>query len=312
MKTLNMKTIYSTILLLLFVGPIFGQVDRTEPPKPGPAPEFEFESPSSFTMDNGLEVIVSENHEMPLVSFKLAVDVDPVKEKEAVGFVDAASNLLRNGTVNHEKSEIDESIDFIGASLYTFENGMYANCLSKHTDKLLDVMSDVVMNPTFPKEEVEKYKKQSKSELASSKTNASFIAQRVARKLRNGDHPYGELKTEKTIDKINPSLCKDYHGTYYKPNVSYLVMVGDITTDEAKKYAEKYFGDWNKSEVPEHSYDFPERNKVRSFSTVRNSFLWAACKIEAFSSAFLPEISWARFWFLSWRISCSCFRVWCS
>ena len=261
MKILKFKILSTIVSLLLIGGPLLGQVDRSEPPKPGPAPEIEFEEPASFTLDNGLEVIVSENHEMPLVSFQLAVDVDPVKEKDAVGYVSAASNLLRNGTSEREKAEIDEAVDFIGARLSTFENGLYASCLSKHTDKLLDVVADVVKNPTFPDEEVEKYKKKSKSQLASSATDASFISRRVGRKLRNGDHPYGEIETEETIDNITRDLCEEYHGQYYKPNTSYLVMVGDITPEKAKEYAEKYFGDWEKGEVPEHAYDFPERNK---------------------------------------------------
>ena len=261
MKILKFKILTIIASLFLIGGPLLGQVDRSEPPKPGPAPEIEFDEPASFTLDNGLEVIVSENHEMPLVSFQLAVDVDPVKEEDAVGYVSAAGNLLRNGTTTREKAEIDETVDFIGASLNTFENGLYASCLSKHSDKLLDVMADVVKNPTFPEGEVEKYKKKSKSQLASSATDASFISRRVGRKLRNGDHPYGEIRTKETIDNIKRELCEQYHGQYYKPNTSYLVMVGDITPEEAREYAEKYFGDWEKAEVPAHTYDFPKRNE---------------------------------------------------
>jgi predicted Zn-dependent peptidase len=262
MRTLKFKILLPIVSLILIGGSVAAQVDRSEPPKPGPAPEIKFEEPTSFTLDNGLQVIVSENHEMPLVSFQLAVDVDPVKEGDAVGYVSAAGNLLRNGTENREKAEIDESVDFIGASLNTYENGIYATSLTKHSDKLLDVMADVVKNPTFPEKEVDKYKQKTKSSLASSSTNASFIAQRVARKLRNGDHPYGELETKKTIDNISRDLCENYHGKYFRPNVSYLVMVGDITPEKAKNYAEKYFGDWEKAEVPEHEHDFPKRENA--------------------------------------------------
>jgi len=268
MKTVKFKILYTIVSLLLIGGPLFGQIDRSEPPKPGPAPEIEFEEPASFTLDNGLQVIVSENHEMPLVSFQLAVDVDPVKEDDAVGYVSAAGNLLRNGTSNRDKAEIDEQIDFVGARLNTFENGLYASCLSKHSDELLDVMADVIKNPTFPEGEVDKYKKKSKSQLASSATNASFISRRVGKKLRNGNHPYGEIETEETIDNISRDLCEQYHGQYYKPNTSYLVMVGDITPEKAREYAEKYFSDWSKEEVPTHSYEFPERSKETKVALV--------------------------------------------
>lgn len=260
MNYLN-KILFAIVFCVWAVGTVQAQVDRSEPPKPGSAPEIEFEKPETFTLDNGLKVIVSENHEMPVVSFQLAVDVDPVKEGDAVGYISAAGNLLRNGTKNREKAEIDEAVDFIGAQLSTFQNGVYGSSLSKHEEELLEIMADIVKNPTFPEEEVEKYKKKAISGLASSKTNASFIAQRVARKLRNEDHPYGELETESSIENITRNLCMDYYNTYYKPNVSYLVMVGDITPDEAKQYAETYFGDWEQGQVPTHEYEFPEREK---------------------------------------------------
>ena len=260
MKSINNKSLYFVILLVWVVFSAQAQVDRSEPPKAGPAPEIKFSKPTSFTLDNGLEVIVSENHEMPMVSFQLTVDADPVKEGDAAGYVSAAGELLRNGTTEREKAEIDEAVDFIGASLNTYQNGIYASCLSNQSEALLDIMSEVVTSPTYPEEEVEKYKKNTISGLTSSETNASFIANRVARKLRNGDHPYGELETKATIKNITREDCMNYYRNYYKPNISYLVMVGDITPEKARTYAEKYFADWKNSDVPEHNYDFPESN----------------------------------------------------
>src|SRR6056297_2483218 len=260
---MNMRMIKYIIPVLIFViascATTKMEVDRTTAPDPKQAPEIQFSKPASFTLDNGLEVIVAENHEMPVVSFRLTVDVDPVKEGEAVGYVEATGNLLRNGTSERSKAEIDEEIDFLGADLYTFTNGFYASSLKKHADKLLKVLADVTKNPSFPEEEVDKYKQKQLSNLTSSKTNASFIAGRIARKLRFGDHPYGELKTESSIENISRDLCLYYYKTYYKPNTSYLVMVGDLTLSEARKYANKYFGDWKKGEVPQHTYETPER-----------------------------------------------------
>ncbi len=261
MNSISVKFVYTVFLLVWVAFSTQAQIDRSEPPKPGPAPEIKFSKPVSFTLDNGLEVIVSENHEMPMVSFQLTVDADPVKEGDATGYVSAAGNLLRNGTANRKKAEIDEAVDFIGATLNTYENGIYASCLTKKSEDLLEIMSEVVTSPTFPKEELEKYKKNTISGLTSSETNASFIANRVSRKLRNGDHPYGELETKASIENITRMDCMDYYNKYYRPNISYLVIVGDITTEKARSYAEKYFGSWRKADVPEHNYDFPERTQ---------------------------------------------------
>jgi len=94
----------------------------------------------------------------------------------------------------------------------------------------------------------------------SSETNAQFIAKRVAQKLRNGNHPYSEIETEESIANITREHLVNYYKTFYKPNVSYLVIVGDISLKQAKKDAKKYFGDWEKGEVEKFEYQFPNKN----------------------------------------------------
>lgn len=255
------KNILTIILTLALFTNVYAQIDRSVKPEAGPAPKIEIGEHQSFTMDNGLEVIVVENHKIPKVSFQLTVDVDPVKQNEAVGYVSMTGNLLRNGTKNNTKQEIDQAIDFIGADLYTYENGIYGSVLKKHMNKYLDVMSDVLLNPIFPEDEIAKAKKQSISGLASSKTDANAIAGRLAKKLRYGKHPYGELETEKTLENITRDLCANYYNTYYRPNVSYLVIVGDINLKEVKELSKKYFASWEKANVPTHKYDFPKEIK---------------------------------------------------
>lgn len=256
----KIKSIILIFLALFLCNATQAQLDRSVQPKPGPAPEFKMGEYKTFTLDNGLKVIVVENHKVPRVSFQLTVDVDPILEKEATGYVSMAGNLMRSGTTTKSKVEIDEAIDFIGADLYTYQNGIYGLSLTKHKEEFLSIFSDVVLNPSFPEEEVEKTKKQSISGLVSSKTNPEFIANRVGQKLRNGNHPYGEIQTEETINNITRNHLVNYYNTFYKPNVSYLVIVGDISLKQAKKDAEKYFGSWPKGEVENFEYQFPNKN----------------------------------------------------
>ena len=256
----KIKSIILTLIAALFANVLFAQLDRSIQPQPGPAPEFKIGEHKIFTLDNGLKVIVVENHKTPRVSYQLTVDVNPIFEKDAKGYVSMAGNLLRSGTKTKSKVEIDEAIDFIGADLYTFQNGMYGMTLTKHKTTFLELMSDILLNPSYPEEEVEKTKKQELAGLASSKTDPSFIANRVGQKLRNPNHPYGEIETEETIEKITREHLVQYYNTYYKPNTSYLVIVGDISLKDAKKDAEKYFGAWEKAEVPKQEYQFPNKN----------------------------------------------------
>mgnify|MGYP000675008944 CR=1 FL=1 len=256
----NIKSIILFLTIALISGSLFAQLDRSVQPKPGPAPEFKIGEYKYFTLDNGLKVIVVENHKTPRISFQLTVDVDPVMEKDAIGYVSMTGDLMRSGTKNKSKVEIDEAIDFIGANLNTYQNGMYGLTLVKHKDDFLSIMSDVLLNPIFPEAEIEKTKRQNISGLISSKTNPGFIANRVGQKLRNPNHPYGEITTEETLEKISREHLVKYYSTYYKPNCSYLVIVGDISLKQAKKDAQKYFGDWEKGDVPKHNYQFPNKN----------------------------------------------------
>src|SRR5690606_6707995 len=137
-------------------------------------------------------------------------------EKEKAGYVSMAGQLLRSGTKSKTKAELDEAVDFLGASLSTYASGAYASSLSKHADKIMALMAEVVLQPSFPEDELEKLKKQTLSALAANKDDANVIASEVAQVLRFGkDHPYGEIVTEETVENIDIEDIKEYYRTYF-------------------------------------------------------------------------------------------------
>lgn len=243
-----MKQYMIACFLFLFAGSVlFAQSDdfRSSAPAPGPAPTIQIGDFTDFKLDNGLHVIVVENDKLPKVSYRLFVDVPLHNEGAFAGAAEMAGDLLRTGTTNKQKAEIDEEIDFIGASLNTFSTGAFGSGLSRHKERLLGIMANVILRPTFPEEEFDKLKRQTLSGLAQAKEDPNQIASNVAQVIRYGaDHPYGEIMTEKTVENITVDKCREYYQTYFKPNVSYLVMVGDIKVDEARDLAQQYFGKW--------------------------------------------------------------------
>ncbi len=258
-KIQNMNKVIFNILILAFTISVNAQVDRSKAPKAGPAPEVKIGDYQSFELKNGLKVFVVENHKIPVVSYSLSLDNDPIIEGDKAGYVGMTGELLRAGTTTRSKDEIDESIDFIGARLSTSASGIYGRSLKKHSETLLDLMSDVLYNPVFPEEELEKNKKQWITGLKAQENEPKAIASNVAGVLRYGkDHPYGELETEESINSITVEDCKDYYNTYFSPSVAYLIIVGDIKLKEAKKEAKKYFSQWEAKEVPKHSYELPK------------------------------------------------------
>ena len=238
-------------ILVLFINlGAFAQIDRTKPPVAGPAPEIQIGTPASFELKNGLKVFVVENRKLPRIAFNLVLDIEAVKEGEKAGYASMSGDLMRMGTKTRSKAQIDEEVDFIGATLNTSPGGIYASSLTKHSQKLLELMTDVLYNPTYPQEEFEKLRKQTLSSLVAQKDDPGSISSNVRKVVMYGkDHPYGELTTEETINNITVDDCKAYYNTYFSPKIAYLVIVGDISVKEAKKTVNKYFKSWPAKDV---------------------------------------------------------------
>ncbi len=240
---------------------------RSEAPTAGPARKIQLGDYNVFDLANGLKVIVVENHKLPRVSYSISLNNDPELEGDAKGYVNFAGQLMSRGTTTKSKADIDKAIDQIGASMSAFDTGIFGSSLTKHQDKVLSIMSDVLFNPSFPAEEFEKVKKQTLSGLQSSLDDPNTMAANIRSKLVYGSgHPYGEVQTEETTNNISVADCKKYYNTYFKPNNAYLTIVGDITAEEAKANAEKYFGSWKKGTVPTNSYKTPQKPEGTSVS----------------------------------------------
>lgn len=236
-----------------------GDLDRTKPPQPGPAPEFKMGKIHQFTADNGLKVYVVERHKTPMVSINLVLDVDPVLEGDAVGYVDTAGLMLSRGTQTRDKLALDTAIDAIGASIATTAEGMTGTSLSKYKGQLMALMADMLINSNFTQDELDKILTQRKSAIQQAASDPGTIAQRVRAAVYFGDqHPYGEVETLATLDNVTLDKVKSYYQTYFRPNVSHLAIVGDVTLKEAKKLVKTYLSEWQKGEVPSHSYETPK------------------------------------------------------
>ncbi|RDC65205.1 M16 family metallopeptidase [Adhaeribacter pallidiroseus] len=244
-----MKRIFYSLLLTLCY-PLALLAQNQTPPPPGPAPDIQVGQAASFQLKNGLKVFVVENHKLPVVSMSLVLDNDPIKQGDKNGYVDIAGTMLRTGTKTRSKEKLDEEIDYIGANLEPSANGFSASGLKKHVGKLMELAADVVLNPNFKQEELDKIKKQTVSNLANSQADPNFVQSVVRSTLLYGkDHPFGEVPTEQSVNNITLADIQGYYATYYKPNVGYLAIVGDISVKEAKSLTKKYFTNWKKGDV---------------------------------------------------------------
>ncbi|MCH7399997.1 insulinase family protein [Belliella sp. DSM 107340] len=254
-----MKKLFIYFIFSIFSTVAIAQIDRSKLPEPGPAPEIRFGDAESFTLKNGLKVFVIQNNKLPRVTYSLILDRDPILEGDKAGMLGFVGEMMTAGTKNRSKDKFNEEIDFLGARISATSTSLTASTLTKHQEKVLELMADVLYSPLFPEDELSKLKTQSKSGLALAKNDPSSISSILSGKLVYGsDHPYGETETETTIENISVEDIKSYYNTFFKPNIAYLAIVGDVSLSEAKKMVEKHFSAWEKADVPSFKYTTPE------------------------------------------------------
>jgi len=241
-------------------------------PASGPAPEIKIGEAETFTLANGLKVFVVKNTKLPRVSFTLVFERDPILEGDKAGLTTFIGDMMMGGTKNRTKDQLDQEIDFIGASLSASATSVSVSSLKKHQGKVLELMADVLFNPVFPQPELDKLKKQSLTGLATTKDDPQAISSRLSRAVLYGkNHPYGESQTEQTTKNITLDDVKAYYQTYFKPNIAYLAIVGDIDKAEAQRVVNQYFGAWKKGEVPTYKYPMPVRAAKQAVALVDRS-----------------------------------------
>lgn len=245
------------ILASLFLTITTQAQDRSQP-KPGPSPAINLKKPTTFTLPNGLKVLVVEDHKLPRVSYSLSIDNAPYAEGDKKGVSDLTSSLIGNGSTKTPKDVFNEEIDFLGANINFYASGASASGLSKHATRILELMAEGAIMPNFTQEEFDKEKDKLIEGLKTQEKSVSAVAERVENVLAYGkNHPAGEYLSEETIKNVSLSDVKQNYRTYFVPQNAYLVIIGDVKTKDIKKSVEKLFGSWVKATAPNQTYSNP-------------------------------------------------------
>ncbi len=250
-----------TIAALSALTGVYGQIDRSVRPTAAPAPTINIKNSEVFTLSNGITVVLSENHQLPRVSFNLVMGGTSKVEGSKAGLNQFMGQLLMSGTTNRSKDALDKEVDYIGATLNADGGSIFMSCLTKHLDKGLMLMQDVVINPIFPESEFNRIKKQNESALLSTKSSPEEMAGNAERKINFPNHPNANVMNEASLAAITLDDVKNEYKKTYTPSGAYLVIVGDITAADAKKMAEKYFASWKGETVYKADLTSPMQGK---------------------------------------------------
>ncbi|HUB50995.1 MAG TPA: pitrilysin family protein [Terracidiphilus sp.] len=230
---------------------------RKTKPEPGPAPELHLPVPIEFSLDNGLKVLLVEDHALPVVTAEVVSRAGSVNNPEGKsGLATLTAEIMGDGTASRTLTQLAQDQESIGTQIGTsasMDTGTVSmSLLTYHLDKGMELLSDVVDHPAFRAEDFDRRRKQRLVRIGQETDNVQSMALRAGPKLLFGDQPYG-TSAAGTTDSVNSFTGTDISGFYsshYVPGDSALILAGDLTRAEAEKLAKQYFGKWNGTAAP--------------------------------------------------------------
>jgi zinc protease len=219
--------------------------------------------PKEFSLPNGLTVLVLEEHRLPTVNYSLWIKSGAISDPaDLPGLASFTADLLREGTATRTSSQIATELDELGAT-FTSNAAFGANLtilqasgLSQSADKLMDLLSDLTVNPKFPADELEKFKRQERARLTQARSNPGTLARERLYKAIYGSFPASvQLATNESVQKVTPEALKNFHDGCYLPNNTILAIAGDITLAQAAALVKKHFGGWQSHPVAAPKWD---------------------------------------------------------
>jgi zinc protease len=236
-------------------------IDRKTLPYPGAIQGASFPARQRATLSNGLDLIVVERPGVPLVRFDLVVDAGFASDRSASpGTASLVMDMLDEGTTTRDALRISGELQHLGASLATGANldvsTITMSALRDRVDDSLAVFADVALNPAFAQPDLERLKAQTLAAIEREMVNPTQMGLRVLPALLYGpDHAYGNPLTGSGTAESVRALTRDelvrYHQTWFKPDHSTLVVVGDTTMEAIRPTLERLFASWRPGEIPQ-------------------------------------------------------------
>ncbi|UCG51627.1 MAG: insulinase family protein [Candidatus Latescibacterota bacterium] len=244
-KIASILAFLAVISMATFAVPALAKED---PPPPEKMKKLSFPSFKEFTLENGMEFLVVEHHEQPVVTvyfvFKAGDALDPEGKESLASFT---IDQLNKGTESRSALELAEWIESVGGSVGGFSDTDYSaitvSILSDYLDVAYQYLQDVVMNPTFPEDELEILRKRIKTALEIELSQPNAMGRRHFRDLVYGDHPYGKQPTVESVEAITRDDLVSFYQKNYVANNVLVGVVGDVKWKDVRKAGKKYFGE---------------------------------------------------------------------
>ncbi len=253
---LKLALILSLLTILLWEIPLFSQEKfRKSPPYPEPLAELKLPETRPSFLSNGLGVAVIQRDDLPVISLKLIIFAgESPSLRELPGIATLTAYMVSRGVSYLTASQIEEIIESVGGDFSTSTYPDYSafsfTFLEEYLDDVLDLMSKMMLHPTFLKREIENIKRIMYYDLREKNKDPEFVAERQLGRLLFRNHPYKKSTfNEDVIKNLNQRALVSFYDRYYRPNNSLFVLIGDLDLKTAIKKVSRYFSTWRRKEL---------------------------------------------------------------
>lgn len=248
------------VATFLFMLPL--QATAEEPPKPEKMKKLSFPSFEEFTTDNNIQAVVVEHKEQPLVTISLVVKagtaLDPM---DKIGASDFTVNLINKGTTDKDSNELAKWIESVGGTVSQYSGNEWStitiSVLSEYIDTAFEYLQDIILNPTFPADELEEYRKRIKTALEMELSQPTAVAGDRFAEVVYGEHPYSKDATVETVEALTRDDILSFYKQNYVANNVLFAVVGDVKWKDVRKSIEQYFGEWAQGTPGQVAYADP-------------------------------------------------------
>lgn len=245
-------------------------LDRNKVPEPGKKPVLRVPGWTRSTLPNGAELIVSQKRDLPLVSVSISFvgGSNQFEDPAKLGVATFTAQMLSEGTTTRTGDQLADAQQLLGTRIATGiggESGTIAfTALSDKLEPALDLLMDMLLNPSFPADALERLRAQRLVALTQAKDQPNSIASNVFSKVVYGDaHPYGRVVTEQTVKGITRDDVVAFHQTYFRPGRAVVTVVGDVDPAQVRAAFERAFSAWQ-SGGDKPAFNYPATPNLRA------------------------------------------------
>jgi zinc protease len=242
---------------------------RRNQPAPLKPRALKIPAPVETRLANGLRIAIVNDARLPMFSFRLSFrGGDSTDPPELPGLSDMMAHLLTEGTAHRSSLQIAEEVERLGATLSVGSTSDFATIgasgLAMYFDEILELIGDVTLQPSFPQNEIDLARENTKQMLIQQRAQPNFLASERVAKVMFGDHPYARISpTRESLDAMTRDIFTGFHSRAFAPDNGVLLIVGDVDPDETAAKLEKLFGGWSAVSANQPTFPAPPERTAR-------------------------------------------------